>query len=53
HVAALNGHAEAAQVLINAGANPSAKDKDGITPLDVARRVEEWSVAHVIEAAMR
>ncbi len=36
HYAALDGNAELARSLIQAGANPSAQDRDGWTPLHAA-----------------
>lgn len=37
HFAARRGHGESTLALLNAGANPRAADKDGVTPLAEAR----------------
>ena len=36
------GHKEIAELLIDKGANVNAKEKEGITPLDVAEKVEDY-----------
>ena len=47
HLAALQGHAGAAELLIQNGADVNAKSKDGVTPLGVAQaslwRGSNWS----------
>ncbi|WP_265021508.1 ankyrin repeat domain-containing protein [Wolbachia endosymbiont (group A) of Icerya purchasi] len=40
HIAALHGHQEIAQLLLNNNANPSLKDSQGQTPRDVVGNVE-------------
>lgn len=40
HIAALHGHQEIAQLLLNNNANPSLKDSQGRTPRDVVGNVE-------------
>lgn len=44
HSAASNGSLEITQSLIRAGANPNIKNKNGLTPLDVAKNMaKSWS----------
>lgn len=37
HLAALRGHTDACLLLLDAGADPGARDGEGKTPLDLAR----------------
>ncbi|MCC6003801.1 MAG: ankyrin repeat domain-containing protein [Thermofilum sp.] len=53
HLAAYGGHAEIARLLLERGADPSIRDKDGRTPLDVARERGYEEVVRVIEEYMR
>ena len=41
HFAAVDGHKEVAELLITKGASVNAKDKDGRTPLDLAKPYPE------------
>lgn len=49
HFAAENGHAEAARMLLNFGANPRAIDAYGLTPLEVATENGHVDVAGVLQ----
>jgi ankyrin repeat protein len=48
HWAALRGHAPVAQLLLERGANPQARNKEGETPLQVAERAKKQEVVQVL-----
>lgn len=48
HWAALKGYADVAEFLLRSGADPSARNRDGETPLDVAERGGRTGVASVL-----
>eukprot|EP00042_Codosiga_hollandica_P047695 m.521538 g.521538 ORF g.521538 m.521538 type:complete len:373 (+) comp57504_c0_seq22:751-1869(+) len=48
-IAAYHGHAECARALLRARANPSIKDKDGSTALDIARHRRHREVVALLE----
>ncbi|MEA2552150.1 MAG: hemoglobin, partial [Fimbriimonadaceae bacterium] len=48
HQAARYGNLRIAEVLLNAGASPTAKDKKGLTPLDRARNCRRHDVASLL-----
>jgi uncharacterized protein len=43
-------HIEVAKLVLDAGANPNIADKDGVTPLQHARRKGQREIARLIEA---
>ena len=49
HWAAYYNYGDIAQLLLDAGANPNKKDKEGLTPLQLARRMHNTYVAQIIE----
>ena len=50
-LAAYCGHADAARLLVEAGADPHRKDVDGLTPFECAMRKGHTAVADVLRAA--
>jgi ankyrin repeat protein len=48
HWAALRGHAPVAQLLLERGANPQARNKEGETALQVAERAKKQEVVQVL-----
>ena len=44
-------HVEVARLVLDAGADPSLADRDGVTPLQHARRRGQAAVARLIETA--
>ena len=44
-------HAEVTKLVLGAGANPNLADRDGVTPLQHARRRGQHEVAALVEAA--
>lgn len=48
HEAASNGYERVVQFLINEGANRAAKDKDGRTPLDLAKKKKHNKVVRLL-----
>jgi uncharacterized protein len=44
-------HVEVAKLVLDAGANPNIADKDGVTPLQHARRKGQREIARLIEVA--
>ncbi|WP_324132683.1 ankyrin repeat domain-containing protein [Bosea sp. (in: a-proteobacteria)] len=44
-------HQQVARLVLNAGANPSLADKDGVTPLAHARQRGQQAIARLIEQA--
>jgi DNA-binding beta-propeller fold protein YncE len=46
-------HAEVVRLLLEAGADPSLPDRQGLTPLELARRKRQTEVAALIERAGR
>lgn len=53
HDAAWHGHAEAAEVLLEAGANPMLRGHDGCTAYDLAVRYGYKELAERILSAMK
>ena len=53
HWAAAKGHASVCTTLLALGVDPAAKDEDGETALDSARRENKPECVAVLEAAMR
>ena len=53
HWAAMRGHASVCTTLLALGADPAAKNEDGDTALDKARKENETECVAVLEAAMR
>ena len=53
HVAAGSGAADVTRLLIESGMDPLAPNKDGVTPLDMARHAGHPTVATMIENAIR
>ncbi|GFR01647.1 hypothetical protein TNCT_618601 [Trichonephila clavata] len=52
HIAALHGHLEIVQLLLDANANPSLKDSQGRTPRDIVGNVEgKKAIIEMLEAA--
>jgi hypothetical protein len=49
HIAAMLGSREMVEALLDAGADPAAKNKDGETPLDVAQRDRRRKVVRLLE----
>jgi ankyrin repeat protein len=49
HVAALCGQVDVARLLLENCADPSIRDREGRTPLDLARENDHEDVAKVIE----
>jgi Ankyrin repeats (many copies) len=43
------GDTEVVQLLLEAGADPSVKSKDGLTALDLARRAGHTAIARALE----
>lgn len=48
HLAARNGHIEVIRILLNAGAKPDVRNKDGATPLDLAREGQHYDVIDLL-----
>ena len=48
HYAAVNGHKEIAELLIDKGADVDAKADNGITPLDAAIKFKKTELADLI-----
>ncbi|MFL6235840.1 MAG: ankyrin repeat domain-containing protein, partial [Thermoanaerobaculia bacterium] len=48
HIAASNGSVEIASALLEAGADISFKDKNGMTPLEVAQQFGETRVVELL-----
>lgn len=44
-------HAEIVRLLVGAGANVNLADRDGVTPLGHARRMNQGAIARILEAA--
>lgn len=51
HWAALKGHTEVVRFLLDAGANPTAVNRDGESPLKVAQRAKQTEVVRLLTAA--
>ena len=51
HQASSRGNARIASALLEHGANPKSRDRDGKTPLDVAREKRRTAVVEVLEGA--
>jgi hypothetical protein len=49
HLAALQGHAEVAELLIQSGADLNAKSNDGFTPLKIARDNRRSGVVAILQ----
>lgn len=49
HMAARRGSVGVAQALLDAGADPNARDANGHTPLDRAVRCRKWAVVELLE----
>jgi ankyrin repeat protein len=52
-MAAMYGTAESVKVLLEAGADPSIKNEQGLTAIDFANRVSRPGNAELIAAAIR
>uniref|UniRef100_A0A1I8JCA3 ANK_REP_REGION domain-containing protein n=1 Tax=Macrostomum lignano TaxID=282301 RepID=A0A1I8JCA3_9PLAT len=52
HAAAENGHPEATKSLLRCFADVTATDRDGQTPLDLARKFKHKTVAELLEKAL-
>jgi ankyrin repeat protein len=50
HMAAVNGHTDAAEILIKSGVEINAKSVNGETPLDVAVRCGQTKLARVLKS---
>jgi ankyrin repeat protein len=53
HEAAIRGFVNVVKLLLEYGADPTVKDKDGRTPLDLARAKGRRKVVSVIEEWLR
>ena len=49
HAAALNGHFDIVKLLVEHGAQPTAKIDSGETPLDLARQVDQIEIVAFLE----
>lgn len=49
YLACESGHARIARLLLDAGADPTLADTQGMTPLDIARQMSNWRCARLLE----
>jgi len=53
HAAALFGHVPVVKQLISAGANPTLRNEDGATPLQLAQEARQTAVVEYLSRLMK